>query len=68
MKAMDSARRQRYLKLMGIDTWRLRGAEVAEPVSAAVVSATAPSVPASVSIAPPRERPVSRPVAGAPRA
>lgn len=25
MAAMDSARRQRYLKLMGIDGWRLRG-------------------------------------------
>ncbi|NGY03652.1 uracil-DNA glycosylase [Solimonas terrae] len=40
---MDSARRQRYLRLMGIDVWRLRGAEAAEPfVDVAPGAAEAP--------------------------
>lgn len=61
---MDSARRQRYLKLMGIDTWRLRGAEADEPVPVAVATATMQPEPVSEP-AVPQVRPAPRPMARA---
>ena len=62
---MESARRQRYLKRIGIDVWRLRGAErdapVAEPATdpvPAAVAHRAPS-PAAVAARPPSPRPAA---------
>lgn len=66
MTAMDSARRQRYLKLMGIDTWRLRDAEVDAPAPVTAVNAIAQPQPAPVAAPQPRERPTPRPVTRAP--
>lgn len=66
MTAMDSARRQRYLKLMGIDTWRLRGAEPDAPALVAVVDAAVQAGPTPASAAQARERPAPRPTTSVP--
>jgi uracil-DNA glycosylase len=52
---MDSARRHRYLQLLGIDTWELRGSPGASAASVPVATeASRPAVvPASVAIAEP---------------
>jgi uracil-DNA glycosylase len=65
---MDSARRHRYLQLLGIDTWELRGSPAAAAASMPVATEATPAVvPASVAIAepmPPRKpKSVAKPAA-----
>ncbi len=63
MPRMDSARRQRALKLLGLETWQRRGV-VSEPVPAAAAEASRPAMsrPAASDPAPARAAPAaSRP-------
>ncbi|NKF23321.1 uracil-DNA glycosylase [Solimonas marina] len=63
---MDAARRHRYLKLMGIDAWRLRGAEP-DPLEAEMPPATvAEAAPPARAAAAPRPT-TPRPSAAPPR-
>jgi DNA polymerase len=61
---MESARRQRYLKRIGIDVWRLRGAAVEAPAAEAVIDA-APAI--AVRAAPTPSTVVDRPRQPSPR-